>query len=74
MKGLAVGDLLLPTSLMIEVFKTDGLKQSVTEVVTTEFKRDRDEIRTAWRNVEEHGLRGNFLLTIWKPLSRMSTY
>jgi len=56
MKGLTIGDLLVPTSKMVEVFSTEGVKQSVTEVVTTDFKsKNRGDIRRTWRNVEENG-------------------
>lgn len=56
MKGLAVGDIFVPTSKMIEVFSTEGVKDKITEVVTTEFKsKSRDDIRRKIRNIEAHG-------------------
>jgi D-3-phosphoglycerate dehydrogenase len=56
MKGLAVGDLLLPTSKMVNLFSVEGVRELVPEVHTTEFvSTDRNEIRRTWRNVEEHG-------------------
>jgi D-3-phosphoglycerate dehydrogenase len=59
MKGLAVGDLLLPTSKMVNLFEADGVKEHVSQVLTTEFRnRDRADIRTTWRSVEEKGPEG----------------
>jgi len=56
MKGLAVGDLLLPTSKMVHLFSVEGVRETVTEVVETEFKnKDRSDIRRTWRSVEENG-------------------
>lgn len=56
MKGLAVGDLFIPTSKMIEVFSAEGVRDSVTKVVATEFKtKDRDDIRRKIRNIEKYG-------------------
>ena len=37
MKGLAVGDLLLPTSKMVNLFSVEGVRELVPEVHTTEF-------------------------------------
>lgn len=59
MKGLAVGDLLLPTDKMVEIFSVGGLGSRITEIVKTEFKnKDRGDIRRTWRAVEEHGPEG----------------
>jgi len=56
MKGLAIGDLLLPTSKMVNVFNVEGVREIMTEVLTTNFKsEDRSDIRRTWRNVEENG-------------------
>jgi len=59
MKGLAVGDLLVPAKKMAEIFAVDGLKGRMTGVAETEFKnKDRGDIRRTWRAVEEHGPEG----------------
>lgn len=51
MKGLAVGDLLLPTSKMVYLYEVEGVKEHVDQVLTTEFKnKDRADIRTTWRS------------------------
>jgi D-3-phosphoglycerate dehydrogenase len=59
MKGLAVGDLLLPTSKMVNLFEVEGVREHIVEVVSTDFKnKDRADIRTTWRIVEEKGPEG----------------
>jgi D-3-phosphoglycerate dehydrogenase len=59
MKGLAVGDLLVPAQKMVEVFGTEGLKAHITDIAVTEFwNKDRGDIRRTWRAVEEHGPEG----------------
>jgi D-3-phosphoglycerate dehydrogenase len=59
MKGLAVGDLLLPTSKMVTLYDVEGVKEHIDTVLSTEFKnKDRADIRTTWRLVEEKGPEG----------------
>ncbi len=59
MKGLAVGDYLLPVSILAKVFQGDGMEKIVDTVKTTEFTvKDRAEIRTVWRLLEQHGPSG----------------
>jgi D-3-phosphoglycerate dehydrogenase len=59
MKGLAVGDYLLPVSILAKVFQGDGMEKVIDSVKTTEFTvKDRSEIRTVWRLLEQHGPSG----------------
>ena len=59
MRGLAVGDYLLPVSILAKVFQGDGMEKIVDRVKTIEFTvSDREEIRTVWRLLEKHGPSG----------------
>lgn len=56
MKGLAIGDLLLPTSILVEVFSAEDVRDVVTEVMKIDFiSKNRGDIRRTWRNVEKNG-------------------
>jgi len=56
MKGIAVGDLFIPTEKMNEIFMVDGVKEKICEVETLTFEsKDRDDIRQKIRNIEAHG-------------------
>ncbi len=56
MKGLAIGDLLVPTDKMRALFEVDGVKDKMTEVVSTDFiNKDRADIRRTWRVIEDGG-------------------
>jgi D-3-phosphoglycerate dehydrogenase len=59
MKGVVVGDYLLPTQILAKVFRGDGIETIVEDVSTTDFVvKDRAEIRTVWRLLEQHGPSG----------------
>ena len=59
MKGVAVGDFLLPTEILAKVFRGDGVEKFITSVATTDFVvADRAAIRTVYRLLEESGPRG----------------
>lgn len=56
MKALAIGDLLCPTEKMRLTFDADGVRDHVSEVVTTDFEnKDRADIRRTWITIEEGG-------------------
>jgi len=56
MKGVAVGDLFIPTEKMSEIYTADGVKEKVGEVETLTFEsKDRDDIRQKIRNIEADG-------------------
>jgi D-3-phosphoglycerate dehydrogenase len=58
-KGVVVGDYLLPTEILVNVFKGDGVEALVGSFVTTDFTvKDRSEIRTVWRLLEQQGPSG----------------
>jgi len=59
MKGVAVGDFLLPTEILARVFQGDGMERLISSVVTTDFVvADRSAIRTVYRLLEENGPSG----------------
>ncbi|HOI99950.1 MAG TPA: 2-hydroxyacid dehydrogenase [Rectinema sp.] len=59
MKGVVVGDYLLPTEILKRVFQGDGVESYVNIVSTTDFiAKDRTEIRTVWRLLEQFGPSG----------------
>jgi D-3-phosphoglycerate dehydrogenase len=59
MKGVAVGDYLLPTNILKRVFRGNGIEQLISSVSTTDFVvKERSEIRTVWRLLEQHGSAG----------------
>ncbi|HWR13152.1 MAG TPA: 2-hydroxyacid dehydrogenase [Rectinemataceae bacterium] len=59
MKGVVVGDFLLPTQILAKVFHGDGIEAIVGDVATTDFVvKERAEIRTVWRLLEQHGPSG----------------
>ncbi len=56
MIGLAVGDLLCPTDMMVKAFSVEGVRERISRVLTTDFvSKDRADIRRTWRVVEEKG-------------------
>lgn len=56
MKAVAVGDLLIPPSIMAKAFEVEELKNLVTEVFTLEFKSEsRNDLRNKWRKIESLG-------------------
>jgi len=56
MKGVAVGDVLIPKDIMGKVYKFGDLKKIVTDIGLTEIKSEtRADIRTLWRKVEKFG-------------------
>jgi D-3-phosphoglycerate dehydrogenase len=56
MKGVAVGDLFIPTDKMTELFKADGVRERVREVETDTFEsKNRDDMRQKIRNIEANG-------------------
>ncbi len=59
MKGVAVGDYLLPTQILKKVFEGDGVEKMVDSIATTDFiVKNRAEIRTVWRLLEQYGPSG----------------
>ena len=59
MKGVVVGDYLLPTEILKKVFQGDGVESHVNIVATTDFiAKDRTEVRTVWRLLEQFGPSG----------------
>ncbi len=59
MKGLVVGDYLLPTEILKKVFIGDNIEKNVHEFKTLDFPcNDRAEIRNVYRLLEEHGPSG----------------
>ena len=56
MKGVAVGDVLIPRDVMKKIYEQDVLNKLITKVAITELEcKTRADIRTVWRKVEEHG-------------------
>lgn len=56
MKGVAVGDVLIPKEIMGQVYKFGDLKKIITKIGLTELESEtRGDIRTVWRKVEEFG-------------------
>ena len=59
MKGLVIGDFLLPGNILEKIFSGDGIEKHVESFKTAEFKvESRSEIRNVWRQFEEHGPSG----------------
>lgn len=59
MKGVVVGDYLLPTEILEKFFHGDGIEQYITSYEKTNFVvKTRAEIRNVWRQLEMHGPSG----------------
>ena len=59
MKGVVVGDYLLPTEILEKFFHGDGIEQYISSYVKTDFVvNTRSEIRNVWRQLEMHGPSG----------------
>lgn len=59
MKGVVVGDYLLPTEILEKFFHGDGIEQYITSYEKTDFVvNTRAEIRNVWRQLEMHGPSG----------------
>lgn len=59
MKGLVIGDYLLPTEVLEGFFHGDGIEQYVTSYEKLDFVvNTRAEIRNVWRQLELHGPSG----------------
>ncbi|MDR1506037.1 MAG: 2-hydroxyacid dehydrogenase [Treponema sp.] len=59
MKGLVIGDFLLPVNILERIFQGDGVEKHVTDFQTAEFEvESRSKIRDVWRQFEEHGPSG----------------
>ena len=59
MKGVAIGDLLLPTDIIEKIFHGDTIKKYVDGYEAVTFKvESRSAIRNTWRQFEEHGPSG----------------
>ena len=56
MKGIAVGDLFIPSDKMKDIFLFEGVRERVGEFEVITFEsRDRDDIRQKIRNIESNG-------------------
>ena len=59
MKGVVVGDYLLPTEILEKFFHGEGIEQYITSYVKTDFiVKTRSEIRNVWRQLEKYGPSG----------------
>ena len=59
MKGLVIGDYLLPTEVLEGFFHGDGIEEFITSYEKTDFVvKTRAEIRNVWRQLELHGPSG----------------
>ena len=59
MKGLVVGDYLIPTEILEKVFNGDGIEKYVDSYEKTDFVvKTRADIRNVWRQLELHGPSG----------------
>ncbi len=59
MKGIVIGDYLLPTEILEGFFYGDGIEQYITSYEKMDFVvKTRAEIRNVWRQLELHGPSG----------------
>lgn len=59
MKGVVVGDFLLPTEVLEKVYQGDGVEKWVGSYMKTDFIcKTRADIRNVWRQLEQHGPSG----------------
>ncbi len=48
MKGLSLGDIFVPSSQMIKIFSTEGVRDKITDIVATDFKSKSQEDISIW--------------------------